>query len=476
MNSERDFDMQKIYVLFWFDVEDYITPQSDDALKKIVTIFDAQGAKATFKFVGEKIRALEARGRSDVIEKVAAHDIGYHTDNHSQHPTVSEYLEGLGWDEGVAEFERRERPGMDDLERIFGKRISTYGQPGGAWAPQVYPVLKKWGIPTYVDEAGHVGLNDQPFWYCGILNVFNMQSTCTRVSIGPDENALASAKSKFNRILDHPGSNGCGSVSIYYHPCEFVTTQFWDGVNFSKGKNTPRSEWRIPNLKAEEDIERGYRVFSEYLAYIDSRPEVEIITAGQAAEIYRDRSVGRKFALDEMLEICDKMQDDIGYQIIGDVALSPAEIFSLVVAALSHYSKTGALPDGVVSAGPIGPVNRFTKVSSTTSMQAKRFLEICVDTWNSIQEEGRLPDYVVSGGARISLADFLVTASAFLKKLVSSPEVPEKVRIRKGNFTLEKYVTEDGVWGWSIFPEGFRAPEIMELAKLQTWTLKPALL
>jgi hypothetical protein len=27
-----------------------------------------------------------------------------------------------------------------------------------------------------------------------------------------------------------------------------------------------------------------------------------------------------------------------------------------------------------------------------------------------------------------------------------------------------------------IFPEGFHAPRIMELARLQAWTLKPALL
>ena len=134
--------MGKIYVLFWFDVEDYITPQSDDALKRLAEIFDEQGERAIFKFVGEKVRVLEARGRHDVIQKMAAHDIGYHTDNHSQHPTVSEYLEGLGWDEGVAEFERRERAGMDDLRRVFGDRVYCYGQPGGAWAPQVYGYCK----------------------------------------------------------------------------------------------------------------------------------------------------------------------------------------------------------------------------------------------------------------------------------------------------------------------------------------------
>jgi hypothetical protein len=32
------------------------------------------------------------------------------------------------------------------------------------------------------------------------------------------------------------------------------------------------------------------------------------------------------------------------------------------------------------------------------------------------------------------------------------------------------------LWGWVIFPEGFRAPRMMALARLQAWTLKPAVL
>ena len=32
------------------------------------------------------------------------------------------------------------------------------------------------------------------------------------------------------------------------------------------------------------------------------------------------------------------------------------------------------------------------------------------------------------------------------------------------------------LWGWVIFPPGFQAPAMMELAKRQAWTLKPAVL
>jgi hypothetical protein len=35
--------------------------------------------------------------------------------------------------------------------------------------------------------------------------------------------------------------------------------------------------------------------------------------------------------------------------------------------------------------------------------------------------------------------------------------------------------TPDLFGGWIIHQEGFRAPKILELARLQAWTLKPAL-
>ncbi len=465
--------MNKVYVLFWFDVEDYITPQSDDALKKLAEIFDERGAKATFKFVGEKIRVLEARGRHDVIEKVAAHDIGYHTDNHSQHPTVSEYLEGLGWDEGAAEFERRERPGMDDLERIFGKRVSNYGQPGGAWAPQAYAAIKKWGLPVYLDEARHVGLNDQPFWYCGIMNVLNMQSNCTRVGLRPDDDALPTAKAEFDSIYERLKSGG-GAVSIYYHPCEFVTTQFWDGVNFSKGKNPPREAWQLPGIKSQDESEREYQVFSDYLAYIKSQPQVEIITATQAAEIYRDRAVGRAFDLEEIAYLARQMQTEISYQIIDDAALSSAEIFFLIISSLAEYSETRKLSNSIVFQSPLGPVNRAVSSADRAVTSPEDFLSTCAAVRGFIEREGRLPSAAKLDGQMVGLDNFLATASQVLLDIMDSGSPPGKVKLSRGNFDLEKYVTGENVWGWTIFPERFDAPGLIDLGKLQTWTLKPA--
>src|SRR5262245_57434411 len=161
-----------VYVTLWFDTEDYVLPQSDDAAKRVAETLSRLGIRATFKIVGEKARTLEQRGRRDVIAALKKHEIGYHSNTHSQQPTIAVYLQHTGWEDGAAEFFRREVQGVRDIERIFGVTPGCYGQPGAAWASQTYPALKRMGIGMYLDEGAHVGIDDQPFYYGGVTDVF----------------------------------------------------------------------------------------------------------------------------------------------------------------------------------------------------------------------------------------------------------------------------------------------------------------
>src|SRR5438552_9007397 len=131
-----------IYVILWFDTEDYILPASDDAAKHLADWLTEQKIRATFKVVGEKARTLDRRGRTDVIDSLKKHEIGYHSNWHSVPPTPAQYLNNLGWDDGVAEFDRRERPGFDDVKGIFGQEPTCYGQPGSSWGPQSFGALR----------------------------------------------------------------------------------------------------------------------------------------------------------------------------------------------------------------------------------------------------------------------------------------------------------------------------------------------
>ncbi len=149
----------KVYVVLWFDTEDYILPASDDAALKVADWLHQQGIRATFKVVGEKARTLERRGRADVITALNKHEIGYHSNWHSVQPSPAMYLSNLGWDEGVAEFDRRERAGFDDVKRISGQTPTCYGQPGSSWGPQSFgrpPRRRRCSAPLLLRRFHHV--------------------------------------------------------------------------------------------------------------------------------------------------------------------------------------------------------------------------------------------------------------------------------------------------------------------------------
>ena len=161
--------MQK-KVLLWFDVEDYATIESDDAFAELLEMLEEVGARSTIKFCAKKLQLLRERGRTDILSRLKHHEISFHTTLHSVHPLPTEYLDNYGFADGAREFERRERDGVEAIREISGQNLTSYGQPGESWAPQVFPALRKWGIPTYLDAHSILGINGQPFWYGGVLS------------------------------------------------------------------------------------------------------------------------------------------------------------------------------------------------------------------------------------------------------------------------------------------------------------------
>jgi peptidoglycan/xylan/chitin deacetylase (PgdA/CDA1 family) len=467
-----------IYVALWFDTEDYVLPQSDDAAKRIAETLTRLGVKATFKVVGEKARVLEQRGRKDVIAALQKHEIGYHSNTHSQQPTVAVYLQHAGWEDGAAEFYRREAQGVRDIERIIGVTPVCYGQPGSAWAPQAYPALKRMGIEAYVDEADHVGVDDQPFYYGGMLNVFKMRSTLARMDLGKPEN-LAQAQAKFRKTVESLRSRGGGTISIYYHPCEFIHREFWDAVNFKRGANPPRGEWKAPQTQSPVEIERNFRDLEQYVKFIQGQPGVQFATVAELKRRYADRSLTHEFAPDEILTIARSVQREITFQPLRDFMLSGADSFWLLNEAF--LSSAGGEKRPLKLQSIYGPSRSFAPAAGAAALSAVKPEELR-QAANQVSQycraHGRMPDEIWIGARSFSPQDYLATLGAVLERGMSAEAGSKGIPVRRGNFTAERYVAEDTpkLWDWPIFPEGFHAPGIMELARLQAWTLKPALL
>ncbi len=470
----------QVYVTLWFDTEDYILPQSDDAAKRLAETLTRLGVRATFKIVGEKARTLEQRGRRDVIAALKKHEIGYHANTHSGQPTIAVYLQHTGWEDGAAEFYRREVPGVKDIERIFGVMPTCYGQPGSAWASQTYPALKQMGIGMYLDEGNHVGIDDQPFYYGGMLNVFKMRSTVARMELRGGE-SLAAGKAKFQAAYDKLRAAGGGTISIYYHPCEWVHTEFWDGVNFRRGANPPRSEWKLPGVRPTADTEKAFSDFEEYVKFVKAQPGARFVTANDLMKLYPDRAIQRSFSRNEILALARAAQQEITFQKFRDFTLSAADIFALLNEAMNAYTEKNEMPAAVKLTTLYGPARQFNLSAGRTkpsSLTWPAFTAAARDVADFTRAQKRMPDAVWFGVDSLSPQDYLATLAAVIEELIATGKKPEQVKVREGKFTADQYVAEDSprLWGWVIFPEGFHAPKIIELARLQAWTLKPAIL
>ncbi len=467
-----------VYVTLWFDTEDYILPQSDDAAKRLAEMLTRLGVKATFKVVGEKARTLEQRGRKDVIAALKKHEIGYHSNTHSQQPTIAVYLQHSGWEDGAAEFYRREVRGVKDIERIFGVTPTCYGQPGAAWASQTYPALKQMGIGMYLDEGSHVGIDDQPFYYCGMLNVFKMRSTVARMDLKGGD-SLAQGKAKFQAAYDKLRAQGGGTISIYYHPCEWVHTEFWDGVNFRRGANPPRSEWKLPGVRPAAETEKAFSDFEEYVKHIKSQPGVRFVTAAELTKLYADGALTRSFGKEQILALARTARKEITFQKLDGFALSAADVFALLNEAMNAYLEKSEMTAAVKLTtlyGPSRPFNQSAGRTKPASLPRKAFTDAVRETALYHRAHKRMPDEIWVGVDSLSPQDYLATLAALIEESVSSGKYPDQVTVREGRFTADNYVAEDSprLWGWVIFPEGFHAPKIIELARLQAWTLKPA--
>jgi hypothetical protein len=460
----------KIYVALWFDTEDYVLPASDDAALRLANWLYGEGVRATFKVVGEKARTLERRGRKDVIEALRKHEIGYHSNWHSVHPTPAQYLSPLGWDEGVAEFDRREGPGVEDLRRLFGQNPSCYGQPGSSWGPQSFGAMKKWGVPVYLDAGSHVSLDQKPHYYGGLLTIYRLAHSLRTGLGGPED--VAKAKESFARAREKVLAEGGGVVHIYYHPCEWVHRQFWDGVNFAKGANPPREQWKLPPQKTPEQTRMAFESFETYVRWIKQFPDVRFVTARDAARLYADKARGRAFPAGELREVAAAVGEDVSFQRRGELALAASEVFAL----LNRWVVERGRGPVTLAETPLGPTSPVSPLDKTLTTDWSQFSRTASDVDEYLRRQGRLPPTVWLGSVGVPPEAYLGALARVAIDLADG-KVPGTIEVRPARLACGKYVADDSpkIWGW-LFPEGFHAPALMDLARRQSWTLKPAIL
>src|SRR5262249_33626669 len=156
----------------------------------------------------------------------------------------------------------------------------------------------------------------------------------------------------------------------------------------------------------------------------------------------------------------------------GSYTLSPAEVMALIAEYMVLQQRgndaTVALPSSVY--GPSVPPARLTESVEASRLQFERSVE---DLHNSIQRNHQIPNAVWLGSTPLSPEAFLVAMARIATKNPANGNAPEMVKIAPARLATENYIAEASpkLWSWPIFPPGFHSEHLMELARLQAWTL-----
>jgi hypothetical protein len=474
----------KIYAYIWFDVEDYVTPETNDVPLQAIKILKKYNIPVTTKMVAEKVRFMKKQNRGDVISAIKNFcDVGFHTDTHSRHPIVFEYISDLDVVKGAKEIERRERPGLKEVKNTFGYVPSCFGHAGTQWAPHYYPYLRKNGINVYLDSTDLVNIDDSPYWYCGVLSLNNTDKNFIRFDRSfEDPEGSEKLKKRFQDIHDRLQKSGGGAISILWHPHTGINKVYWDALNFSNGQNTPEGNYIQPEQYPLETKERALQDFESLIKFGSSFKDVRFISATDSLKIYR-RDLDIVLDVSGIRKIASALSrsDEISYMKLGDEYISPSQEFCALVNFAASYSKSRRIPKRIATSEPLGPMSPFSSKVKSTDLLIGDLLLAAEKVSRFIALKGFMPSSIKVGSSTVlEPSDFLSTLARLILMLLSKKRSPsDLVALRRARMiSSEKYVNDSAfntACKWAILPRDFNAPKILEQAKLQIWTLVPAI-
>lgn len=472
MLSCNTSETKKTYVTVVFDVEDYISPVEDSVDEIPLWLAETMtevGVTGTFFVIGEKARSLEERGRRDVIEAMAAHDIGSHTNLGSIHPTVTEILEYADWDEGVQAMLENESIGFEELERIFGVPVSTLARHGGSYGPQLVYALGQMGKGYVYSPVKLPGKN--AVWFCNTLNFHGEYGAFDDVYYRDE---------LFNPVYDSLKKNfqadikGVDMISFFAcHPTKVRAEQFWD-FNFYEGANPDRDSLKAPQLRPAESMVTARQNFKRLMQFLKEQENIEVVTIRELMErfSYQPDYISSK----DLIRIAGEINS--ASRVVYDNVYSPSEVFAALAQSLLEYEESGKIPEKLLRQAPLGPMTMPPESPGVSLLSSEQVLELAALAMDSIRNRGYLPSILMAGEGSIGTGSLLQLFSATYLDLTGKKEggsyevIPFDCYPKENEETIISNV--ESCKHWIVHRTDLDMSHLAEMTRMQLWTLKPA--
>ena len=471
----------------------------DESVKDFATILTQEGLQALFQFIGDFALNLKERGRRDVIESLAPHEVGSHTRS-VLHPTAVEYIAGKSWDEAVAEVLKNEREAAEIIGTVFGKPCAALSEHSVYDGPHTQRCAAILGLPFVAPLFVAPPLNSVS-WYAGALGFPGIDAEKVlpkSPTLGsqpfradfdfdeddftpyPDTERFYRRLSRLDEHIDACLAEGQPFLLLFFgHPdnlrLQNYSETFWvpNGVNYPKER---WGEWGRPRQHTPEEVKTALVNFRRLARWVRTDPRLNLITQKQAAERYgtQPTSITRQELFSATHAICE------ANEILLNPRFSPAEIVVGLARAAVLFAGQGKVPSEVPRDNVLGPTRSPIWVPELLGCTHEKLIQLSRQLLDHVAAKGELPGTLGAPLERVGV-NHLYRALAENYVAMHSGSVLTEVRFRNiapwpsVAWPVGRAFRKDMQECPTLDPD-LDPNTVCRDAKLQTWTLKPAIM
>ncbi|WP_053960949.1 polysaccharide deacetylase family protein [Sulfobacillus thermosulfidooxidans] len=446
-----------LYGLIRFDIEDFVTEESDEALAFVLDVMDEYQMPASYGIVGKKAQSLFAHHQTKTLERLAQkHALGFHSTSHSEHPTIAEEMAELDYADGVARFIAREQVGINMVKDLI-KSPLYFTQPGGNWVPQAVDALSQLNMPIFFSDSWNSYLDtaSQPMWIEDIVHwslpVLNPKPFALKLPDNLDE-AI--------HLIEQAPQNFApqDAFMIMIHPTELVTTKFWDAVNFELGATN--ATLRKAPLRCVQDRHEAYEGFRQYIRHIRHIASVEWIDVASLSGRIQPLTSPALFDSQTLLTMITRY--GLGPAILHGQSYSAADMVVALALLMTGATPGQRLPR--VKAPLQWGSQRLFNGQAMESLGEELLRHSAHEIVGQVLKTGRLPA-LVRTARDLPIEEWAASAIYHFGTPWGAASLP---------LTFLDYVKEprDLHWDWPIFPPDFHPYPLWQETRRLAWSLK----
>lgn len=395
-----------IDVFLSFDTEDPIHPEADDALLRLCRTLADAGVPGNFFVVGEKARVLRERGRRDVIEALAEHEVDYHGNYWYELPVPAiEYGDELDWDAAVEYGTRVELDGLHDVAEITGQWPAAWVQHQNNVAAMMPHLFRRLGVRAW---NGGFGSGKMTGWLMDQVvvtrnsHVMSLQGSWGGYVHDPlhpvqpetvmdPEAEFRAFQERFDQVAGEHGT-----VVPVGHPTCWVMAEWWgcyewdELCHFRRPAPYQRGrQFRRVTLRNAADIEAHFAWTRRVCDWLAARADVNVTTFGEFAS--RHREPGTVWlSLAQVDELAAALADGPRHLALGGTTLSAADGLGVLTHLFAQIGRRGVVPREVPVQRLLGPVEPPVP-AAPVEVSARVCFTLAGNLYDTLVEHRRLP-------------------------------------------------------------------------------------